>query len=535
VTGHASSTLADLGNVPNGNPAGPITVQTDGTGLNGSDAVKTFVNARIHIGPDAVNEVGKSHTFTVLVEKNLGGVAGWQPAGGEPVTVTLTDHNGSHVAVSSNSCASGTGAGGTCAVSFTSLVAGQVTGHASSTLADLGNVPNGNPAGPITVQTDGTGLNGSDATKSFVDANIQISPLLATNPVGKSHTLTGHVNVNAGAGAGFVSAPAGTVIVFSLTNSGGASAAFVGPASCSTVGSSGSCSVVIVSAATGSTSIKAATDVSVAGVVLHRETDGSGANSVAASKLWADSTVRTDILNSAGVVVTSVVAGTVVHDRVQVAKAAGTPASVPAPTGTVVFHRFATLDCSGAAAANQSVALTPGAPSTAVSDDFAPVGNISYQAEYQGDVNYPAHTGACEPLTVTPVPNPAIAIVKNPKSQTVAVGGRATFQITVTNVGNVTLTDVHVVDPLSPNCNRTQAQIPALASMAPAATVTYSCTRPNVQRAFNNVATAIGTPPSGPDVTATDSAPVKVRALKPPPVKKKKPKVISHKKPKATG
>ena len=92
---------------------------------------------------------------------------------------------------------------------------------------------------------------------------------------------------------------------------------------------------------------------------------------------------------------------------------------------------------------------------------------MSYKAEYQGDANYPARTGACEPLTVTPVPQPAIAIVKNPKSQTVAVGGTATFSITVTNAGNMVLTNVKVMDPLSPKCNRTKADIPALASMAP--------------------------------------------------------------------
>jgi len=163
---------------------------------------------------------------------------------------------------------------------------------------------------------------------------------------------------------------------------------------------------------------------------------------------------------------------------------------------------------------------------------------MSYAAEYLGDANYPARTGACEPLTVTPVPAPAIAIVKNPKSQTVARGGTATFTITVTNAGNVTLTDVVVADPLSPNCNRTKAELPALASMAPGATVSYTCTRPNVTAGFDNVATATGSPPTGPAVSANDTAPVKVAPATPPTkkvVKKKKPKVVSHKKPKATG
>ena len=56
---------------------------------------------------------------------------------------------------------------------------------------------------------------------------------------------------------------------------------------------------------------------------------------------------------------------------------------------------------------------------------------------------------------VQPVTHPAIAIVKNPNSQTVTKGGTATFTITVSNPGDVTLTNVVVTDVLSPNCNRT--------------------------------------------------------------------------------
>jgi uncharacterized repeat protein (TIGR01451 family) len=312
----------------------------------------------------------------------------------------------------------------------------------------------------------------------------------------------------------------------------------VGPSSCSTVGATGSCTVVISSGTVGESTINASTDVTVGGVVLHRASgDGKAGDSVAAGKLWADDSVRTDILNASGAVVTTVVSGTVVHDKVFVSRLAGTPAGVPDPSGNVVFHRYATIDCTGVAV-DQTVALSVGSPSTALSADFAPTSNMSYKADYLGDANYPARSGACEPLTVTPVPAPAIAIVKNPKSQTVAVGGTATFSITVTNAGNTVLTDVTVTDPLTPNCNRTKVEIPALASMAPGATVTYTCTRPNVRAGFDNVATATGTPPSGPNVTASDTAPVKTKALTPAKkkvVKKKKPKVVSHKKPKAPG
>ena len=349
-------------------------------------------------------------------------------------------------------------------------------------------------------------------------------------------TLHGHVNVNDGTGGGFASAPIGTTITFSLPSG---PASFVGPSTCTTAGGTGSCTVVISSSTAGATTIRAATDVTVGGVTLHRQSgDAKVGDSEDAAKLWADDGVRTDILNAAGGVVTTVVAGTIVRDKAFVTRTAGTPAGVPNPTGSVIFHRYATLDCTGTAT-NQTAAVTPGSPSTALSDDFAPVSNMSYRAEYLGDANYPARTGDCEPLTVTPVPAPAIAIVKNPKGQTVAVGGTATFTITVTNVGNTVLTDVRVEDPLTPGCNRTKAQIQALASMDPGATVTYTCVLRNVRKSFNNAATATGTPPSGPNVTATDTAPVKTKALTPPKkktVKKKKPpKVVSHKKPKSTG
>src|SRR4029079_1800216 len=120
---------------------------------------------------------------------------------------------------------------------FTSNSAGKVTGTASWT----GSL--GTPT-PFTVTTNGTAPNSAPAVKTFVDANIAISPLTDVNPVGANHTLTGHVNVNTGSGS-FSNAPAGPTINFSLTNAGGATAAFVGPTSCTTVGTTGSCTVVI--------------------------------------------------------------------------------------------------------------------------------------------------------------------------------------------------------------------------------------------------------------------------------------------------
>src|SRR5262249_32888853 len=123
VTGHASSTLSDLGT------ALPVTVETDGTGQNGSDVVKTFVDARIHISPAATNLVGQAHPFPVLAEKTLGAGPAWVAAAAVPVALPLTNGLGAHYAVSTNTCTGGTDAAGKCAITFTSPDPGTVTGH----------------------------------------------------------------------------------------------------------------------------------------------------------------------------------------------------------------------------------------------------------------------------------------------------------------------------------------------------------------------------------------------------------------------
>ncbi len=136
---------------------------------------------------------------------------------------------------------------------------------------------------------DGTYLPSDGACEPLqvVDANIQISPPNATNEVGSPHVLTGHVNVNDG--TGFVNAPAGTTINFTkLSGPGNLSAA-----SCLTVLATGSCSVTLTSSTAGQTVVKAATDVTVAGLVLHRETgDGLAGDSANANKTFVDANIQ---------------------------------------------------------------------------------------------------------------------------------------------------------------------------------------------------------------------------------------------------
>ena len=119
------------------------------------------------------------------------------------------------------------------------------------------------------------------------------------------------------------------------------------------------------------------------------------------------------------------------------------------------------------------------------------------------------------PTPPTPVPpataKPSISIVKSPATQTVGNGGTATFQITVTNTGAVTLTNVTVSDPLSPDCSRN------LGSLAAGEKKTYSCTKKNVSAGFENVANVTGKPPTGAPVGSTGRSRVKVGPFVPPP------------------
>ena len=177
-------------------------------------------------------------------------------------------------------------------------------------------------------------------------------------------------------------APNGTAITFSLRR--GPRAAFVGPSSCTTAGGTGSCTVVISRTTTGTTTIKASDRRRrSAALTLHRESGTAKAgDSADATKLWADDTARTDILNASGSVVTTVVSR---HGRPrQGVRRAGRPErrrAVPNPTGNVVFHRYATIDCTGTPVEPDGRA-DAGLAVDGESDDFAPTANMSYRAEY---------------------------------------------------------------------------------------------------------------------------------------------------------
>ena len=240
------------------------------------------VDANIQISPlQATNPVGTNHTLTGHVNVNSG--SGFVNApDGTTINFSIQSGPGSFVG-GVNSCNT-SGGTGSCTVQITSASTGTTVVRASTNVT-VGGVSLSRATGDANVGDS------ADAQKlwQFRDANIQISPPTATNEIGTNHTLTGHVNVDTG--SGFVNAPAGTTINFSIASGPGS---FVGGvSSCNTIGSTGSCTVQITSATPGTTVVKAATDVTVTGVVLHRETgDGLPGDSANAQKTWVDANIQ---------------------------------------------------------------------------------------------------------------------------------------------------------------------------------------------------------------------------------------------------
>jgi hypothetical protein len=253
----------------------------------------------------------------------------------------------------------------------------------------------------------GDGLTGDSASavKTYVDADIHITPATAINPVGAPHVLTCHIEVNPG--TGFVNAPDTTTCTVNLL------AGSVGTPttqSCQTgppTPGSGSCTVTINSTTSGTSTVQATTTVIVGGQTLIRTTGDSNVNDGKnATKLWADDTVTTKVRDASNNDVTgstTITPGTVVHDEATVTRTAGTPAGVSAnPTGSVTFTLFNGTGCNGTVVATDSnKPLDAGGVATSATFTTPAAGGpFSYLAHYNGDGTYPAKDAGCEPFTV---------------------------------------------------------------------------------------------------------------------------------------
>ena len=105
---------------------------------------------------------------------------------------------------------------------------------------------------------------------------------------------------------------------------------------------------------------------------------------------------------------------------------------------------------------------------------------------------------------------PAIAVAKSPADQAVVSGQNATFTITVTNAGPAS-TPLHNIIVSDPQCSTLTGPVGDTNSdsiLQTTETWTYTCTVNTVTTPFTNTVTVTGTPPSGPNVTATATADV---------------------------
>ncbi|MEY3319841.1 MAG: hypothetical protein RL393_421, partial [Actinomycetota bacterium] len=100
----------------------------------------------------------------------------------------------------------------------------------------------------------------------------------------------------------------------------------------------------------------------------------------------------------------------------------------------------------------------------------------------------------------------SIDVLKTPDTQTVTAGGNVTFTITITNTGNIPLSNILVTDPLSPDCDR------IFATLQVAEVVSFTCTKTLVQTSFTNVVTVNASTGTS-TISDSDSAEINVDIL----------------------
>ncbi len=254
-------------------------------------------DARIAIAPNAVNEVGATHTFTVTFSKLVAGVPSPVPDG-TIVTVTLTPANGAVVMNVVDNCGTTGTVGGTCTVSFKSNSAGAVTGTATGTVT-IGGVP-------FTRTTNGSSGNSPPAVKRFVDAFITIAPN-DVNSIFEQHTFKATVQQAKGllsAPPGtpvFENAPDGTSVALTLTDLFGASHSLISDTCANPPGSgtvSGMCTVTFTSPTAGNVTGHASVTLTIDGVTVTRSTDGLGRNSANALKKFVSGSLSWSKIDS---------------------------------------------------------------------------------------------------------------------------------------------------------------------------------------------------------------------------------------------
>lgn len=150
-------------------------------------------------------------------------------------------------------------------------------------------------------------------------------------------------------------------------------------------------------------------------------------------------------------------------------------------SGAVELNSVSVVDDKGVAVTCPKTTLAVSESMTCTGSGIATLGTYS---------NVATASGTFETQTVTDTDDssyfgasPSIQIEKTPDTQVVVEGGKANFSITVANTGNVALSTIVVTDPLSTDCNKSEA------TLAIAGTLTYTCMSDALTAGFTNTAT----------------------------------------------
>lgn len=153
-------------------------------------------------------------------------------------------------------------------------------------------------------------------------------------------------------------------------------------------------------------------------------------------------------------------------------------------TGNVNLVNINVMDNRGVTVSCPDTSLAVSAYMTCSATGFAIAGNYT---------NIGTAYGSYETTTVSASDNsgyfgadPKISIVKSPETQVVVEGEKASFTITVTNTGNVPLTEVVVTDSLVNDCAKT------VGNLAAGEFTSYSCQSASLTSPMTNLANVVG-------------------------------------------
>jgi len=207
-----------------------------------NESVKVDPHANIQITPDKrANQIGHDHVLTITVMKELSGGNNFAPAGGVDATATtdlgvFANTNGQQTTTCN------TNANGQCNVTLQSTKTGISTVTASATVAIDGL--------SLAVSTNGQAPNSAPAIKQWTNAVLTLTPKTAADQISDTHTLTAHLMIDKGDGAGLLDA-SGKTITFTPPSVGTLLAT-----SCVTA-TDGTCTVKLITSVTGISTVTA--------------------------------------------------------------------------------------------------------------------------------------------------------------------------------------------------------------------------------------------------------------------------------------